>query len=155
MLEVNGQNYQLATTKAAAVGTGGTFQWSTLEAVNCVEEVPVSNTHDGEGEIDGRTVGKKTLTASVRVKLSEWWRFITWLGQQRTGDEGIMQVAFDVPVTYGNSQASKKTLKIKSCCVNKYGIEVSGDDATMVEIPLNPLKVEWPDGIPLVKYSDK
>ena len=150
MREVNGQQYQHATTKAVAMTTGGMFNLQTFTKIEYKVAAPKKPTHDSQGQVDGFTIDKQENTGALAMKLSEWLRFRAWLMQQNPG-MGVLQCAFDLPVSFGNAVNAIKTDTLRGCMVQE-DPRTSSDsqDALMVELPLFFLSAQYADGNPVV-----
>lgn len=145
MVEVNGQQYQHATTKAVAASTGGVFQFKTHKKISYTVKAPKKATNDYQGQIDGFTIDKVEIEASMTLKLSEYFSFRSNLAQQNPG-LGILQCQFDLPVSYGNKFNALKTDTLRGCMINEEPrTSEDGQEVLEVEIPLFVMKVDFAD----------
>lgn len=146
MREINGQQYQHATTKCVANTTGGTFELKTFTKVEYKVAAPKKPTHDSQGKIDGFTIDKSEHTGAIAMKLSEWFRLRAWLMTQNPGF-GILQCAFDMPVSYGNAVNAIKTDSVRGVMFNEDPrSSTDSQDALMVELPIFFLSAQLADG---------
>lgn len=152
MREVNGQQYQHATVKLVALATGGVFELKTFTKIDYEVQAEKKPTHDSQGQVDGYTIDKSSHSASVAMKFSEYMRFRAWLLAQNPG-LGVLQCAFDLPVSYGNAVNALKLDVLRGVMFQK-DMRSSSDnqDALSVDIPLFFLRADLADG-PAVVYE--
>jgi hypothetical protein len=153
MTEVNGQQYQHATTKAVAVGKGGTFKAKTLKKIAYNTKAPKERTNDGQGQTDGFTIKKEEIDSSMSMKQSEWYRFRKWLLDANPG-KGVLQCQFDLSVSFGNAVNALKTDTCRGVMIQEEPrTSEDNQDVLMVDLPLFVFHVDYADG-PAIVYEE-
>src|SRR5262245_15653778 len=101
MIEVNGQQYQHATSKWTALTSGASRSFKTIAECKYEVKGPKKHSADSQGRVDGFTFEKQELSPlSLKMKLSEWFAFRKQLLDENTG-LGVLQCQFDFAVSYG------------------------------------------------------
>lgn len=142
MVEVNGQAYQHAVVKPIAVATGGTFAMKTHKKVSWRVRANKNPTRDAQGQIDGFTITQMETEGSLSMKRSEYEEFRAWLLEQDPG-LGVLQIVFDLPVSYGGRVNALKTATLRGCMLQEDPFDSEDNqDPLMVDIPLFFLRVD-------------
>src|SRR5689334_4099229 len=102
MIEVNGQQFQHATSRFTVVTTGFSQALATVAEATCEESVEITDTTNSQGQIDGFTFGKQKIEPTMSLKLSEFFVVRDSLTTANPG-LGLAQCSFDFAVNYGHS----------------------------------------------------
>lgn len=151
MVEVNGQQYQHATTKFVLMGPKGNLRLRTVAKCDYRVAAPKEITTDQEGQPDGFVFKKTEHGASLTMKLAEWYKMRSWLGAQ--SGLGTLQSQFDFAITKGNRINAVKTDTLRTVMVQEEARKSEdSQEPDMVDVPLIFLKGEFAD-VPAMVYD--
>lgn len=149
MVEVNGQQYQHATSRFVLIGKSSNFRLRTVSKVSYKVRVPKEITTDSEGQPDGIVFKKTEHEAAITLKESEWDRVRIWAAQD--SGLGVLQSQFDFAITRGNRINAVKTDTLRTCMVNEEArASEDSQEPHMVDVPLTFLKGEFADAPAMV-----
>src|SRR5262249_13088339 len=95
MVDINGQQYQHATTKLVLVGKKSNLRLKTVSKCNYKVRVPKELTNDSEGQPDGFVFKKEEHEFSITLKYGEYEnKMRPWLIAEANG-LGTLQATFD------------------------------------------------------------
>lgn len=153
MVEVNGQQYQHATTKFVLIGKNSNLRLRTVSKCNYKVRVPKEITTDSEGQPDGFVFKKTEHDASLTMKEAEWLKMRLWLVEQ--SGLGTLQSQFDFAVTKGNRINAVKTDTLRTCMVQEEArASEDSQEPDMVDVPLMFLKGDFADAPAMVYDSN-
>ena len=154
MVEINGQQYQHATSSFRIIsnGTPGmTMPLKTVKKVDFSVELPKENTNDSQGNVDGFVVKSLKLEGSITIKLSEWLNLVR---PALSVSPGLLLSQFQYVQTYGQQLVNAlHRVELIQCMIQKeaYSSEDS-QDPDMMELPIIFQKILI-DGQPPVFYD--
>ena len=158
MATINGSDYQHAFIDLQVGALGSPIKVVTFTAISYKVTVAKKPVMDSQGQIISYTFDNQSIDASVSMLRSEWVKLRDQLQQQFKGqgtggsDLGILQVAADMAVSYGNSVATYQTDTLIGAMFNEDAFD-SKNDQSALEISL-PLFVKrlLLNGVPAMTY---
>jgi len=152
MVEVNGQQYQHATTRFVLIGSKGNFRLKTVTKLDYEVGAAKEITTDSQGQPDGFVFKKTEHAASMTLKLAEWYEVREWLSQQ--SGLGVLQSQCDFAVTKGNRINAVKTDTLRQMMIQKEARKSEdSQEPDMVDVPLIFLKCDFA-GAPAMVYEN-
>jgi hypothetical protein len=141
MSTINGRDFQHATIDLVIANEN--IQIVTFKKLNYKVSYEKKPVMDARGNIIGFTTGEKKIDASMSMLLSEWLVIRDQLLQQNPG-AGILQIAFDLAPTYGNSLSNLHQDELIGCMFQDEGRESQDNqDVLVVDLPLFVLDVRF------------
>ena len=137
MVEVNGQQYQHATSKFILTVNGVApvvLPLKTIKKIDASVEAPKEATYDAQGQVDGFVVRPQKNDASFSLKLAEWFALRSFL---QVAPGGVLTAQFTFTVTFGNAVNALHTLDLVGCMVQREAFSSDdSQDPDMMEVPL-------------------
>jgi hypothetical protein len=151
MPTIQGREYQHATIKVFDSDSSFAFtKFKKLSVKVKAEKKPVK---DSQGQIIDSTIGEMEIEASISMLWSEWQSYKDQVLSMNPG-LGIGQVRVNWNLAFGNSPASLRTLNLIGVEVNEDPMDSDdGQEALVVEIPLNVIRVLDDKGRSFIEYE--